>query len=81
MRAFIVLVCVFVAFASPSAAGSLSGAAKNGDLAQVEQLLANGEDVNETDGIASPIHWAAMNGHAFGAGAQLALAHDVRVWR
>lgn len=64
MRALQVLVCIFLACASSSVAGPLSDAAKAGDLVQVEQLLSDGNDASEADGIATPIHWAAMNGHA-----------------
>jgi cytochrome c2 len=45
-------------------AGPLGDAAKIGDVAEIEQLLASGLDANEADPVASPLHWAAMNGHA-----------------
>ena len=50
--------------AAPASAGPLGDAAKKGDTAEVERLLASGADANEEDPMASPLHWAAMNGHA-----------------
>ena len=49
---------------SSAFAGPLGDAAKKGDVAEIERLLASGADPNEPDAIASPLHWAAMNGHA-----------------
>ena len=46
-----------------SFAGPLGDAAKNGDVAEIERLLATGADVNEPGGLGAPLHWAAMNGH------------------
>ena len=45
-------------------AGPLGDAAKNGDVAEIERLLASGADVDEPGGLGAPLHWAAMNGHA-----------------
>jgi cytochrome c2 len=45
-------------------AGPVADAAKKGDVAELERLLASGADANEPDGLASPLHWAAMNGHS-----------------
>lgn len=50
--------------AVPASAGPVSDAAKKGDTAEVERLLASGANANEDDTMASPLHWAAMNGHA-----------------
>jgi len=50
--------------AVPGYAGPMNDAAKKGDLAEIERLLAAGADVNEADPMASPIHYAAMRGHA-----------------
>jgi len=44
-------------------AGPVGDAAKAGDIAEIERLLASGADANEDDALASPLHWAAMNGH------------------
>jgi cytochrome c2 len=45
-------------------AGPLGDAAKKGDVAEMERLLASGVDVNEPGGLGAPLHWAAMNGHS-----------------
>jgi cytochrome c2 len=44
-------------------AGPLGDAAKKGNVAEMERLLASGADVNEPGGLGTPLHWAAMNGH------------------
>jgi len=51
-------------FSTTALAGPVSDAAKSGDAAEIERLLAAGSDANEEDPIASPLRWAAMNGHA-----------------
>ena len=35
-----------------------------GETEEIERLLKSGADANEQDALASPLHWAAMNGHA-----------------
>lgn len=49
---------------SPVLAGPLGDAAKRGDIAEIERLHSSSADANEMDQIASPLHWAAMKGHA-----------------
>ncbi len=49
--------------AQDSLAGPLGDAAKRGDVAEIERLLASGTDANEQDPSASPLHWAAAFGH------------------
>lgn len=51
-------------FATSVGAGPLSDAAKAGDTAEIARLLASGLDANGEDTMASPLHWAAMNGHS-----------------
>ncbi len=49
---------------SPALAGPLHDAAKSGDTAAVEQLLAAGADVDEKDAaLNTALHWAADKGH------------------
>lgn len=49
---------------APALAGPLHDAARSGDAAAVEQLIAGGADVNEKDaGLNTALHWAADNGH------------------
>ena len=52
------------AIATPTLAGPINDAAKNGDVGEIQRLLNAGADANETDPMASPLHWAAMKGHA-----------------
>ena len=59
------LFCVYflVAFASHSAAGQLHDAVKDGNVAQVKLLIANGEDVNKSQKfLGAPLHQAAIRG-------------------
>lgn len=57
------VVLIVVIFMLPALAGPVSDAAKKGDLAELERLLDAGEDVNESDSFAPPLHLAAMFGH------------------
>src|SRR5262245_33286678 len=50
--------CANIASASP-----LHDAAKEGDLARIEQLLAQGADINERAGPATALHYAIQQGH------------------
>jgi len=51
--------------AAPPAAGQLIDAARNGDLAAVQTLLAGGADANRAQGDGmTALHWAAERGHA-----------------
>ena len=48
----------------PAFAGPLHDAAKSGDAAAVEQLIAGGADVSEQDaGLNTALIWAADKGH------------------
>jgi cytochrome c len=49
---------------SITSASSLHEAAKEGDLARIEQLLAQGADINERAGPATALHNAIQQGHA-----------------
>lgn len=55
---------IALVFAVSAHAGPVGDAAKKGDIAGLEELMASGADANEEDAMASPLHWAAMNGHA-----------------
>ena len=52
--------------ASPARGDAMHDAAKNGDLGQIEELIAQGESAEYVEPISglSPVHWAARNGHA-----------------
>ena len=63
MRSLILWMIAGLAFTIPVSAGPVSDAAKAGDAAEIEALLSSGADANEEDPMASPLHWAAMNGH------------------
>jgi cytochrome c2 len=64
MRKTVLGLLLGLGFTSSAFAGPLGDAAKEGDVAEIERLLAAGTDANEDDPMASPLHWAAMNGHA-----------------
>ena len=56
--------CVLAVLVSPAAAGPLHDAVKDGDIAEVRLLIAQGEDVNQRDRyLASPLHQAAIWGN------------------
>jgi ankyrin repeat protein len=50
--------------ANIASASPLHDAAKEGDLARIEQLLAQGADINERAGPATSLHIAIQQGHA-----------------
>jgi ankyrin repeat protein len=50
--------------ANIASASPLHDAAKAGDLARIEQLLAQGADINERAGPATSLHIAIQQGHA-----------------
>jgi cytochrome c len=60
----IAIVCMTVTVATATWAGPLSDAAKTGDVEEITRLLDAGEDLAASDGLATPLHWAAFNGHA-----------------
>ena len=70
-------------FAAPVSAGTLGDAAKTGDAQLVEELLAQGADVNEADNFGTPLHWASINGHSevvvllVSAGADMGASSDL----
>jgi ankyrin repeat protein len=56
--------CVFSTLASQATAGPLHDAVKNGDIAQVKAMIANGEDVNQNDRyLGTQLHQAAILGN------------------
>jgi cytochrome c len=64
MRTIFLWVLFWAMCSTAALAGPVSDAAKSGDTTEIERLLASGSDANEEDPMASPLHWAAMNGHA-----------------
>jgi cytochrome c len=49
---------------SSSSAAPLHDAAKEGDVEKIEELLAQGADINESSALATPLHFAIQRGHA-----------------
>lgn len=64
MRRFFSGALALLTFALPVQAGPVGDAAKSGDTAEIARLIGSGADLNEAEAMASPLHWAAMNGHA-----------------
>lgn len=59
-----VVVCVWWAIALPAHAGALHEAARDGDIEAVQQLIVQGEDVNQRHRfLGTPLHQAATSGH------------------
>jgi cytochrome c len=63
MRITLLISIVAISMSATAFAGPLGDAAKKGDVAEIERLLASGVSANEEDPMASPLHWAALNGH------------------
>jgi cytochrome c len=63
--------------ANIASASPLHDAAKEGDLARIEQLLAQGADINERAGPATSLHIAIQQGHAKAAELLITRGADV----
>ena len=62
----------------PAFAGPLHDAAKKGNIEQVEQLIAEGADVNQQDRrTGTALHWAALRGDAAVVEVLIAAGADV----
>jgi cytochrome c len=59
----IAIVCLLLSSAAIARAGPLDEAAKDGDIAKIEQLLAQGADINQSTGLATPLIYAIRGGH------------------
>jgi len=68
MKILSVFLILGLLLVTPTSAGPLGDAAKKGDVAEIDRLLKSGVDANESDPMASPLHWAAMNGHSAAVG-------------
>lgn len=64
MRTSIAAIFAALVLSAQAIAGPVADAARNGDVAGLERLLADGSDANESDAMVPPLHFAAMNGHA-----------------
>ena len=55
------LFCILATLAAPAMAGPVHDAVKDGDIVEVTRLIAEGEDVNQTDPrLGTPLHQAAI---------------------
>jgi cytochrome c len=72
------LIAIF-AFATPAAAAPIHDAAKNGDVPAITAALEAGADVNESDGWATPLWYAARRGHEDAAKLLIARGADVNL--
>ena len=78
MTRLLLSACLLAALASHAIAGQLHDAVKVGDIEQVKLLIAQGEDVNQSDfGRGTPLHQAAIWGN--GEMAELLLAEGADV--
>ena len=63
MRVLLSILFLVLIFTAPVAAAPIHDAAKKGDVAALDALLAAGADVNESDGFGTPLYFAARRGH------------------
>ncbi len=63
MRVLLSFLFAILIFTGPAAAAPIHDAAKKGDVAALEAVLAAGADVNESDGFGTPLYYAARRGH------------------
>ena len=75
---FAYLIAIF-ALASPAAAAPIHDAAKEGDIPAITAALEAGADVNESDGWATPLWYAARRGHEDAAKLLIARGADVNL--
>ena len=80
MTKLLLSACVLMALASHAYAGRLHDAVNDGDTAQVEALIASGDDVNQNDRfLGTPLHQAAISGNGEMVKLLLAEGADVNV--
>ena len=72
------LIAIFV-LASPAAAAPIHDAAKKGDVPAITAALEAGADVNESDGLATALWYAARRGHEDAAKLLIARGADVNL--
>ena len=72
------LIAIFV-LASPAAAAPIHDAAKKGDVPAITAALEAGADVNESDGLATPLWYAVRRGHEDAAKLLIARGADVNL--
>jgi cytochrome c len=71
------IACIMFAGTGAVRAGPLHDAAKAGDLAQIEALLAAGADINASTGLATPLLYAIKEKHADAAALLIERGADV----
>ena len=59
----IAVVCLALCMPNPARAGPLHDAAKAGDVAQIELLLSQGADINQSTGLATALYYAVKSEH------------------
>lgn len=73
----IAVTCLALVAAELAYAGPLDDAAKAGDIAQIEALLAAGADINESTGLATPLYYAVKEKHPDAAALLIERGADV----
>ena len=79
MRWYVGCLIAIFALAAPAAAAPIHDAAKNGDVPALTAALEAGADVNESDGWATPLWYAARRGHEDAAKLLIARGADVNL--
>jgi cytochrome c len=79
MRLFVLLILMMYLAPSMSLAAPIHDAAKNGDVPALTAALEAGDDVNESDGWATPLWYAARRGHEDAAKLLIARGADVNL--
>jgi cytochrome c len=62
-RLAIAVACLMLCMPNLARAGPLHDAAKAGDVAQIELLLSQGADINQSTGLATPLYYAIKGEH------------------
>ena len=78
LRLTILSILLFCAF--PTNAQPLIAAARNGDIAELDELLKEGADPNVEGPIGTALHISSLKGNASAAALLLAAGADVNAW-
>jgi cytochrome c len=63
-KRWLLVLTVLLGCSTPACAGPLHDAAKDGNLELIEELIAQGAEINEGTGFATPLYFAIQQGHS-----------------